>query len=144
HYQRAWCIAGLGRFDEAIAEANKARELDPLNPQLFSALGKAYFLQRRYDEGLAVYEAKAKLPTDVASAYYWTSLFFAGRGDTAKAIAAIQKGSTMSGDSPLYLGGMAQVYAWVGRSDSARAIASRIARQPNPPTYHLASTYAQL
>ena len=144
HYQYAWCIAGLGRFDEAIAEANRARELDPLNPQLFSALGRAYYLKGQWDEGLAAYEPKSKLPTDVASAYYWTSSFLVGRGDTAGAIAAIQKGATMSGNSPLYEGGRASIYAMIGRSDSARTIVARLARNPNPPTYQISTVYASL
>jgi len=36
------------------------------------------------------------------------------------------------------------VYALVGLKDSARAIVSRVARGPNPPSYHLASAYAAL
>ncbi|HEY6218577.1 MAG TPA: tetratricopeptide repeat protein, partial [Gemmatimonadaceae bacterium] len=144
HYQFAWCLAGLGRFDEAIAEANKARELDPLNPQMFSSIGKAYYLARKWDEGLAAYDVAATLPGDVASHYYWSSQFYVQHGDTTRALASVRKGVAMSGDSPLYAGGMAVVYAEAGRADSARAIVARLEKLTNRPTYHIAATHALL
>jgi TolB-like protein/Flp pilus assembly protein TadD len=144
HYQYGWCLSGLGRFDAAVAEVNKARDLDPLNPQLLSALGKAYYLQRRPADGLTLYETGAKLPTDAASRYFWTAYYYRSRGDTARAFLAARKGVAMSGDAPLYSGAMATIYALGGRTDSARAILARLERLANHPSYHIAATYAAL
>jgi tetratricopeptide (TPR) repeat protein len=42
----------VGRFDEAIVEMKRARELDPLTPGVQNALGAAFYWARRYDEAL--------------------------------------------------------------------------------------------
>src|SRR5262249_13296020 len=41
-----------GRFDEAIAEMKRARELDPLSAGIQNALGAAFYWAGRYDEAL--------------------------------------------------------------------------------------------
>ena len=43
-------IAGMGRFDEAIARAKRAVELDPLNPETHDSLAYVYYWARRYQD----------------------------------------------------------------------------------------------
>ena len=43
-----------GREREALAEANRAHQLDPLSPVIRVGLGEVHILARRYDEGIAV------------------------------------------------------------------------------------------
>jgi len=43
-----------GREQEAIAEANRAHQLDPLSPVISVGLGEVHILARQYDEGIAV------------------------------------------------------------------------------------------
>src|SRR5262249_52825498 len=43
----------MGRPDEAIAEAMRARELDPLSPLVSSGMGFLYRLSRQQDEAIA-------------------------------------------------------------------------------------------
>jgi len=43
-----------GREQEALAEANRAHQLDPLSPVITVGLGEIYILARHYDEGIAV------------------------------------------------------------------------------------------
>jgi serine/threonine protein kinase len=43
-----------GHAQEAIAEANRARELDPLSPIITYALGEAYIFSGQYDKGIEV------------------------------------------------------------------------------------------
>lgn len=45
-------LAKLGELDEAIAEINKAYEIDPLSLSVNLAMGKIYFYARRLDEAL--------------------------------------------------------------------------------------------
>jgi TolB-like protein len=43
-----------GREQEALAEANRAHQLDPLSPVISVGLGEVHILARQYDEGIAV------------------------------------------------------------------------------------------
>jgi eukaryotic-like serine/threonine-protein kinase len=43
-----------GREQEALAEANRAHQLDPLSPQISSASGRAHIRAQQYDEAIVV------------------------------------------------------------------------------------------
>lgn len=44
-------LAAMGRFDEAIPEAKRAVELEPLSAEYNTILGIVYFYAKRFDEG---------------------------------------------------------------------------------------------
>jgi eukaryotic-like serine/threonine-protein kinase len=48
-----------GREQEALAEANRAHQLDPLSPIISNVLGYVYFLAQQYDEALAIHKKLA-------------------------------------------------------------------------------------
>jgi len=47
-------LAYMGRFDEAIREANLELELDPLSPIAHTRVGITLYLARRYDQAIPV------------------------------------------------------------------------------------------
>jgi serine/threonine-protein kinase len=47
-------LASLGQHDEAVAQGERARSLDPLNPSVLTGLAQMQFLARRYSEAVAV------------------------------------------------------------------------------------------
>src|SRR6516225_6668144 len=53
HWYGSDPLRALGRFDEAIGEAKRAIELDPLSPVINSDLGQTFANARRYDEAIA-------------------------------------------------------------------------------------------
>jgi serine/threonine protein kinase/TolB-like protein/Tfp pilus assembly protein PilF len=61
---RALYLAEMGRFDEAVASAKRALELDPWSLYATADLARVYFYARRYDESLEQYrKAIAMDPT---------------------------------------------------------------------------------
>jgi tetratricopeptide (TPR) repeat protein len=55
HWQYAWSIGQIGgREQEAIAEINRAHQLDPLSPIISFGVGVVHISARRYDEAIAV------------------------------------------------------------------------------------------
>jgi TolB-like protein/DNA-binding winged helix-turn-helix (wHTH) protein/Tfp pilus assembly protein PilF len=56
HWYGNILLGPLGRHEEAIAELNRARELDPLSLIINADLGYAYYLARQYDSALAQYQ----------------------------------------------------------------------------------------
>jgi len=53
-----WYAEGIGsiggREQEALAEANRAHQLDPLSPVISQTVGEVHILARRYDDAIAV------------------------------------------------------------------------------------------
>jgi DNA-binding winged helix-turn-helix (wHTH) protein/TolB-like protein len=62
HHWYSEYLAGMGRFDEALAEAKRAQELDPQSIIINTNIGWILYLARRYDE--AIEELQKSLEMD--------------------------------------------------------------------------------
>src|SRR6184192_480888 len=115
---QAWTLNGLGRFDEAIAKTKKAVELDPLNPFFQMSLSFYQYWARQYDD--AIEQARKTLAMDPNSAisHVLLGLSFLKKGDTAGAIAELQK-SKAPDPGAWYQGFLGYAYAISG--DRAKA-----------------------
>jgi adenylate cyclase len=110
---QAWTVNGLGRFDEAIAKTRKAVELDPLNPFFQMSLSFYQYWARQYDD--AIPQARKTLAMDPNSAisHVLLGLSFLKKGDTAGAIAELQK-SKAPDPGAWYQGFLGYAYATSG------------------------------
>lgn len=63
HYLYSFFLSTRGRFDEGIAEAKLALELDPFSLRLNHHLGNSYYLARRFDEAIGQYQQAVELDT---------------------------------------------------------------------------------
>jgi TolB-like protein/DNA-binding winged helix-turn-helix (wHTH) protein/Tfp pilus assembly protein PilF len=70
HENFAAYFSTLGRHDEAIAQVQQARRLDPLSSMVNSDVGWYYYFARRYDE--AVLHSKRTLELDPK--FFWANL----------------------------------------------------------------------
>ena len=139
-------LSGLGRHAEAIAEAERALELDPLSLVIHTAVGDVLFYARRYERAVAYYRRCQELDptfgpghTDMARAYEHL-----GRHDEAIAEFLIGVGHVQGGappDSP----GLATMLAAAGRREEAMAMIARLverSRTADVSPYGIASAYA--
>jgi len=139
-------LSGLGRHAEAIAEAERALELDPLSLVIHTAVGDVLFYARRYERAVAYYRRCQELDptfgpghTDMARAYEHL-----GRHDEAIAEFLIGVGHAQGGappDSP----GLATMLAAAGRREEATAMIARLverSRTAYVSPYGIASAYA--
>lgn len=62
-------LAPLGRLDEALAESEQARALDPLSPYKITAVGMIYVYRREYDRAIAEYQKAIALDATFSQAY---------------------------------------------------------------------------
>ena len=89
HYWYSELLAHLGRTDEAIAMARRAREADPLSQLARADEGRAYYLGRRYEEALTIFHETLDLgPQFVAQIY--SGLAYSQLGRHEEAIAAME------------------------------------------------------
>ena len=64
----AWCTKG--EYDKAIADGNKAIELDPRSSHAYNNRGIAWMCKKEYDKAVADYTEALRLDSRNAQAYY--------------------------------------------------------------------------
>jgi len=98
HFWYTFPLSAIARFDEAIMEAKRAIELDPLSPIINANLGGILIFARRYDEAIAqLREALEIDPTfNVTHRYLGNALQL--KGDVPGAVAEYTKGQQLSDD----------------------------------------------
>jgi tetratricopeptide (TPR) repeat protein len=116
----------VGRFQEAIAEAKRAVELDPLSPVINSGLGAGFLFARQYDQ--AIEQERKTLEMDPNFRLAQDSLAFAyvQKSMYKEAIAEFEKLLASSPDNAGALGGLGYTYAVAGRKAEARKVLDRL------------------
>jgi DNA-binding winged helix-turn-helix (wHTH) protein/TolB-like protein/Tfp pilus assembly protein PilF len=114
-------LAALERFDEAIAEAKRTQELEPLSFIASSHLGWILYLSGRNDEAIAQCTKILNLDPNSFPARRYIGLAYEQKGMYPQAIAEFQKGVKISG-SPLMLALLGHAYAASGKTAEARQV----------------------
>jgi DNA-binding winged helix-turn-helix (wHTH) protein/TolB-like protein len=114
-------LVAVERFDEAIAEAKRTEELEPLSFVASSHLGWIYYLSGQNDK--AIEQCKKILELDPSSfpARRYLGLAYEAKGMYPEAIAEFQTGVKLSG-SPLMLALLGHAYAVSGKSAEAKQV----------------------
>jgi serine/threonine protein kinase/Tfp pilus assembly protein PilF len=118
-----------GRFNESMAEAQRAQELDPLSPEIVTELGFTYLSMRRYDESIAQFQKALDLYPNAAVIHATLAWAYAMKRMYPQALAEYDKiadqDKAVAAENSSVAGGLGWVYAVSGR----RADALKIAQQ---------------
>ena len=94
HQRYSLFLPALGRFDEAIAEARKARDVDPLALPVNENLGDILYLARRYDEAIEQLRKTLELDPNYGVAHSTLSKVYEAQGRYEESLEERLKGST--------------------------------------------------
>jgi tetratricopeptide (TPR) repeat protein len=111
-------LACRGQQEAALAEVERALELDPASLFPNFVLGWLYGLCRRFDEAIAQHRLVARLATDYGLPHLGLGMACAGKSQFADAIAHLTNASQMKCGSLLH-GHMGYCYARSGRHEEA-------------------------
>jgi tetratricopeptide (TPR) repeat protein len=111
-------LACRGEKDAAIAEVERALELDPASLFPNFVLGWLYGVCRRFDEAIAQHLLVSRLATDYGLPHLGLGMACAGKGQFADAIAHLTNATQMKCGSLLH-GQMGYCYAMSGRREEA-------------------------
>jgi TolB-like protein/DNA-binding winged helix-turn-helix (wHTH) protein/Tfp pilus assembly protein PilF len=139
-------LVAVERFDEAITEAKRTEELEPLSFVASSHLGWIYYLSGQNDK--AIEQCKKILELDPSSfpARRYLGLAYEGKGMYAEAISEFQTGVKLSG-SPLMLALLGHAYAASGKKTEAQQVLNdlqQLQSQRYVSPYTVAAIYAGL
>ncbi|HEV7799159.1 MAG TPA: winged helix-turn-helix domain-containing protein [Pyrinomonadaceae bacterium] len=116
-------LVALERFDEAVAEAKRTSELEPLSFTASSHLGWILYLSGRTDEAIAQCTKILSLDPTSFPAHRYLGLAYEQKGMYPQAVVEFQKGLKLSG-SPLMLALLGHAYAASGKTAEARQVLS--------------------
>ena len=145
HQWHSSYLVAMGRFDEAIAEAKRAEELEPLSFISNSHLGWILYFAGRYDEAIAHCKRLLDVDPTFFPARRYMGLAYEQKGMYAEAIDQFQQGVKLSG-SPLMMSLLGHAYAASGKKTEAQRILAELGQQKQRyvSPYTVATIYAGL
>ncbi|HEX4038986.1 MAG TPA: protein kinase [Acidobacteriaceae bacterium] len=145
HEHYSWLCSSLERYDDALREVLRARELDPLMVQ--SDVATTLLRAGRVEEALA--DARRSVRDEPSSPRChsilgWALIF---HGDPADGVASVEHALALSSGSTLFLSQFGQACAVTGDVDRARQIMAQLRERATHEfvsPYHFAYVHAGL
>jgi eukaryotic-like serine/threonine-protein kinase len=138
-----------GRDEEALSEANRAFQLDPLSPIKAVTVGTVYNTQRRYDDAIAACKKLTNENPTFAGAHLCLAQAYWGKGMYAKVVTEFNEYGRLAGDraSSEFASALTKGYredGWKGAL--AQALKARLLqhRRGYVSPYEMATLYANL
>jgi len=148
HEFYSWFLStNMARADEAIAEAKKGQQLDPVSAETNQFLGGAYFFARRYDEAIDQLRKAAEFDPDYWLAHEFLGQAYEQKGKLPEAIAEFQRAHQIEGTFAEPTAMLGHAYALSGKPGEALKIIDQLKELSSHsyvPPYNIAAVYAGL
>lgn len=138
---RQWYAVSLvsaGRFEEAIAEAEKAQQLEPLSLPINAGMGWVSFLSGNYGRTIKECTKTIEMDASFGPAYVYRGLAYEQMGMFDKAIADFETAGKLQ-ERPSILAALGHAYAASGQKEKARSLLSEVEKSKRYfPPFHRA------
>jgi TolB-like protein/DNA-binding winged helix-turn-helix (wHTH) protein/Tfp pilus assembly protein PilF len=131
HHWYAWHLSLLGRYDEAIEEMRKAKNLDPLSLIINSDLAELLLIAHFYDESITQSRKTIEMDPNFALAHNQLAQGYLQKHMYDEAVAELQKAVKLSGGSPTCIANLARAYAASGSTGQAVNLLSDLKNRSN-------------
>ena len=122
HQWYAWELALMGKKAEAIAQIEKARQLDPLSSRINGNVANLLYFSRQYEQALEQLKKALDLFPNDYGLHLIMGEVYLQTGNKEKAIAEFVRANQLEGDKGVTPAYLAQGYAFVGQRDRANAM----------------------
>jgi TolB-like protein/Flp pilus assembly protein TadD len=112
------CLTAMGRIDDALVEARRAAELDPLSPIIGSDLGIILSGSNRVDEGIKQLNYVTMLDPNFWVPHWYIGITYYGSGRYAEAVAEYRKALSLD-NNPWTKSLLIQALAKTGEREEA-------------------------
>jgi DNA-binding winged helix-turn-helix (wHTH) protein/tetratricopeptide (TPR) repeat protein len=119
HHWYAEHLMWLGRFDEALRESERARQLDPLSLIIATDNGAILYFSRQYDRAIEQFRAVIRKDPNFGRAGI-VSFSYVEKGMFADALADTERWRRVYGEGPWYWSTRAYIYGRAGQQERAR------------------------
>lgn len=111
HHWYADYLTAMGRFDEALVEIRRARELDPFSLFINWNVGRILYFARRYDEALAELRRTLELDQNFLRTHAYLETVYLKKGLNDEAFAEHLKVEALTGTSAERIAALKNAYA---------------------------------
>ncbi|MDQ4122174.1 MAG: protein kinase [Acidobacteriota bacterium] len=111
HHWYADYLTAMRRFDEALAEIRRARELDPFSLLINWNVGRILYFARRYDEALNELRRTLEMDQNFARTHVYLQSVYLKKGMNDEAFAELLKVEALSGTSAERITELKNAYA---------------------------------
>lgn len=140
-------LASKGRVNQAIAERERAQELDPFSIANNMTFGIVLYMTHQYDRALEKLRRTVELGQNMPTPHYYLGLTYLQKGMCQEAIAEMQSSVMLSNRAPLALSGLGYANAMCGKNSEGQKILVELAELSQKryvSSFHVAVVYAGL
>lgn len=140
-------LRDMGRFDEALAEFNRARELNPFSLAINTSIAYLYYFVRQYDQALSQCTKALEIDPNFHWAHDVKGLAYLQKGAFEEALQSFKQAVALSETSMDYSCHLAQAYALAGMNQEAQKILGGLIEKVeigNVPLHEIALIYKAL
>ncbi len=127
------------RHEEAIAEAKRSQELDPLSSHINTLLGHAFFFASRYDEAIEVLRMTITMNPNYYFSHCTLGNAYREKSMIEEAIAEHEKSVELSGGVPMAVAALATAYYEFGEKAKTEKLFDSLKQRSRneyvPPIY---------
>lgn len=121
HHWYSDFLAEAGRPAEALAEAERAAELDPLSPIIKTTLAERFYFTREHERAAEHLRRALELAPDFIQAHSLLGLVYAQQGRHDESVAELERAFELTGGKNLRVASaLGYAYAVAGRKSEAR------------------------
>ena len=139
-------LEARGRTNEAIAEAKRAQEADPLSLAISSVSARTFYFARRYDQAIDQLRKTLELDPNYFLAHWILGMVYDQTSRHEEAIAECRRAASTP-DIPTALGALGHAYAASGRRAEALKVLAELkglSKQRYVAPFNMAIVYAGL
>lgn len=119
-------LTPLGRFDEAVAQLEAARAVDPLSRSIEASFGVVDFMRRDHESAERRFTDLIERQSDFTFGHYYRGLNFLPLDRAEEAVAALHRARDTGGWSAEITAGLGMALAAAGRAGEARDVLARL------------------
>jgi eukaryotic-like serine/threonine-protein kinase len=129
HHWYSIFLRDVGRLEEAISEANRALELDPVSLIINTNLGDTFFYAGQFDQAVAQHRKTLLLDASFAPAHLYLGRALEQKGLFPEAVAEFQRARSLMGGGSYALGDLAHAYALAGKRSDAKGLLTELSER---------------
>src|SRR5262249_14040518 len=126
HMRYSTYLVVMGKYDEALAEAQIARNLDLVSPALERNVARPLYFMRRYDEALMHYKESLDFDPNSLTTHEYIGLVYSAKGMRNEAITELETARNAIKDNVWYAGIFGYMYVLGGRLSDVCVILDRL------------------
>jgi serine/threonine-protein kinase len=147
HSAYAWFLSDMNRLEEAVAEAKRAVELDPVLNLANYILAHVLFVARSYDEAIKQCRKGLEVDPNYWPLYIFLLVTYLAKENYQEALAISEKVAKFAPDDPIIKLQIGRAYAFAGkREDALEILNDCLSRRDQQyfPAFYLAALYRDL